>query len=197
MRSVSEEKRKLRKIILASRRSLESNVLADESLSISEHITSWSNYLKSNIVMAFAPMADEPQTISIIKHALASNKTVCLPYVGEKHGIMSAALINDLSELVVGQYGILTPDISKTSFLNPSDIDLIITPGVAFDFQGKRLGMGAGFYDRFLPRANNAVLIGLALSCQIVADIPCEKHDFLVDYLATKDGIINCRTSKM
>ncbi|MPN38694.1 hypothetical protein SDC9_186219 [bioreactor metagenome] len=57
--------------------------------------------------------------------------------------------------------------------------------------------MGAGYYDRFFDQAHNALKIGLAFKCQIIEEIPCEGHDYSIDYLATKDGIINCKTGKM
>ncbi|HEY3423587.1 MAG TPA: 5-formyltetrahydrofolate cyclo-ligase, partial [Negativicutes bacterium] len=76
-------------------------------------------------------------------------------------------------------------------------IDLIIVPGVAFDRSGKRCGMGAGYYDRFLSQASNARLIGVALTCQMVSDVPCDEHDRMVEYIVTPNEIIKCDIGKM
>ena len=72
-----------------------------------------------------------------------------------------------------------------------SDIvpDLVIVPGVAFDRQRNRLGRGRGFYDRLLAVA--AVhTVGVALTCQIVDQVPCEPHDRPLDTVVTASEII-------
>lgn len=67
---------------------------------------------------------------------------------------------------------------------------LVVTPGLAFDLNGRRLGRGKGYYDRFirslrnLTRENNIplTLIAPVFSCQIVEEVPAEpSHDENVD----------------
>jgi 5-formyltetrahydrofolate cyclo-ligase len=53
---------------------------------------------------------------------------------------------------------------------------------VAFDHAGRRLGMGAGYYDRFLPQASSACRLGLAWSLQIADEVPVDEFDVLMDY---------------
>ena len=198
MNSVLDEKRILRKEILMRRRNLDCDVIAAESAGIAKALLNWSVYCQANMIMAYAAMADEPQTTLILQHALSVKKKLCIPVVGDKKGTMEAAFIEKLADLVPGKYGILAPDKGKIKIAQPDMIDLILVPGVVFNVKGQRLGMGAGFYDRFLEKTkDNALLVGLALQCQIIAAVPCEDHDYLVDYLATKDGIINCKTGKM
>lgn len=198
MSSLLDEKRILRKEILMRRRNLNHDAIAGESAGIAKALLNWSVYREANMLMAYAAMADEPQTFLILQHALSVKKQLCIPVIGEKKGTMEAAFVERLADLVPGKYGILAPDQGKIKIAQPDMIDLILVPGVAFNVKGQRLGMGAGFYDRFLEQTkNNALLVGLALQCQIIAAVPCEDHDYLVDYLATKDGIINCKTGKM
>lgn len=69
--------------------------------------------------------------------------------------------------------------------------DLIISPLLAFDRQGARLGQGAGWYDRTLVdlRAVHDVwVVGLAYSGQEVARVPAEDHDQRLDAILTEAG---------
>jgi len=195
--SISQEKRQLRKAILAKRRSFSKDRIKDDSIGIANQLFSWPIYQKAQIIMSYVAMAEELQTSLIIADALAKGKTVCVPHIREEYGIMDAAVIVHLNDLVPGKYGILSPDPAKLSIINPGIIELVIVPGVAFDRFGRRLGMGAGYYDRFLAKTANAISIALALSCQIVPTVPCDEYDYSVQYIATKDGIINCNAGKM
>ena len=67
-----------------------------------------------------------------------------------------------------------------------------MTPGLAFDAKGNRLGKGGGFYDKFLNRAVNAVKIALAFDEQIVENVPIEPHDVKVDFILTPTKIFHC-----
>jgi 5-formyltetrahydrofolate cyclo-ligase len=73
--------------------------------------------------------------------------------------------------------------------IDPSEIDVILVPGVAFDRKGGRLGYGGGFYDRLLPLASQAVWVGVAFEQQVLAAIPMEPWDFRVGWLVTPAGV--------
>ena len=69
---------------------------------------------------------------------------------------------------------------------DPTSIDVVIVPGVAFTAAGDRLGQGGGWYDRFLMRLRpEAVTIGVAFTPQIVHSLPVEPHDIQVDKVIT------------
>jgi len=64
--------------------------------------------------------------------------------------------------------------------------DVIIVPGLAFTPDGRRLGQGGGWYDRFLPgRRDDCVTIGVGFAPQLVTDLPTEAHDVLLDAVIT------------
>ena len=70
-------------------------------------------------------------------------------------------------------------------------IDLIIVPGAAVDAAGRRLGLGAGYYDRFMAeRAPQASRIALTFDCQLVDEVPVESHDQLVNMVITESRLL-------
>lgn len=71
----------------------------------------------------------------------------------------------------------------------PTWADVVIVPGVAFTADGRRLGQGGGWYDRFLVGLRpDATTIGLAFEPQIVEDLPTEQHDVVLDCVVTETG---------
>lgn len=197
MDELQNAKKKMRRDILKIRRSLAYDRVETESNAIISHLKRSELFESSKLIMCYLSMKDEVQTYEIVDYALRQGKSVCVPYIRDRAGIMDAVVIHDLNELVRGDFDILTVSTINVNIVNIEEIDLIIMPGVAFDRYGHRLGMGAGFYDRFLDKAVCAKLVGLALTCQVLEDVPSMPHDYLVHYIVTKDGIINCKTGKM
>ena len=66
-------------------------------------------------------------------------------------------------------------------------IDVVCTPGVAFDREGRRVGYGGGFYDRLLPRIPDAARIGVAFDLQVLDEsLPSGRFDEPLDALVTE-----------
>ena len=88
-----------------------------------------------------------------------------------------------------GAYGIRTPILSRAEILPPEALDLILVPCTAFDAACGRVGMGKGYYDRYLPRCTKAAKIGIALEVQRVAHAAVDEHDQRLDAFITEGGI--------
>ncbi|AWH89361.1 5-formyltetrahydrofolate cyclo-ligase [Limnobaculum parvum] len=84
-------------------------------------------------------------------------------------------------------FGIREPRLNVQSVLPVSQLDVIITPLVAFDAQGNRLGMGGGYYDRTLKhwRNSGSYPIGIAHDCQQVDALPYEDWDIPLPEIVT------------
>ena len=89
----------------------------------------------------------------------------------------------------MGQYGIRTPILSRSEILLPEALDLVLVPCTAFDADCFRVGMGKGYYDRFLPRCTHAEKIGIAFEAQRVAHAAVDGHDQRLDAYVTERGI--------
>jgi 5-formyltetrahydrofolate cyclo-ligase len=72
------------------------------------------------------------------------------------------------------------------------EIDVFLVPGLAFDRNGRRLGNGAGHYDRILSAARaDALTVGIVPDLRLVDEVPTDAHDQLVDWLATEGGVVS------
>ena len=186
-----EIKKQLRCDMLTKRRSLPTAWVTAQSEVIAATFSTWPIYLSAATVMFYLSMPDEPQTEQIILDALGRGKKVCVPLLGKTFGEMAAAWITDLDSLMTGRLGLKMPDPERSCIVAPADIDLIVVPGVAFDSRGNRLGMGAGYYDRFLEQKERCTLLGLAWSCQNIDKVPSEPHDIRMHYLLTEKGLLS------
>ena len=70
---------------------------------------------------------------------------------------------------------------------------MVLVPGLGFDLTGGRMGMGAGYYDRFLPQCVNAVKTGITYDILLRGKIICDEHDVLMDYIITESQAAKCR----
>lgn len=120
---------------------------------------------------------------------------VVAPRVDWDGGTMTPALVEPGAGFVVRQFGIPEPGDDAPA-VDAREIDLIVVPGLAFDEAGGRLGRGAGYYDRFLegledverPGGDRPRAVGLGFEAQIVASVPREPHDRLLDAVVTEAG---------
>ena len=105
--------------------------------------------------------------------------------------------ITSFDDVSAGYKGILEPAGHITNPLSPADADLAasvcLVPALAFDRKGFRLGYGGGYYDRFLA-GFSGLPIGLARASQISGeDLPTDHYDQRVRFIATDEGILDCR----
>lgn len=174
------DKRSLRKAVRAEIAKLTEEDKREQSAQIFNHIESLDVVADASVIALFASLADEPQTHSIIER-LARDKRVLLPRIeGDNMDFY------DISEGIHhGAFGIMEPSAAMP--ITPSEIDVMIVPGVAFTRKGARLGRGKGFYDRYLSREGfRAATIGVCYPCQIVEQIPTEEHDKKIEYIIYK-----------
>lgn len=184
------DKKLLRRGGLARRRSLTCELRQEKSALVAERLLSSDVFQKAGSVFCYVSMEDEVHTEAIINGALAAGKRVSVPHVTDAaQGLMCAARLYSMEELVPGEYGILTLPLEKVEPVLPLDIDLVIVPGSAFDRAGHRVGMGGGYYDRFLRQAAGAIKAAVAYECQIFDNFAVDMYDQSVDYIFTEDTV--------
>lgn len=182
---LAANKKALRASIKQKRRALSIEYRQQASRKMQAELTRLPCYQAAEYIMLYMAMQDEVQLDELIAMVLKDGKKAVIPLVTGA-GLMEAVELSDMADLVPDKYGIKTVSEEKRRLIAPDKIDLIIVPGVAFDKAGHRLGMGGGFYDRFMLRAARAVRAALAYDCQLLAAVPAEVHDLTVDYIITE-----------
>lgn len=106
-----------------------------------------------------------------------------LPKVGEK----GLSIHPWEGPLVPGPFGLLEP---SSLAVDPATLDAALVPGLAFDREGRRLGHGKGYYDRFLKGLPPRVItIGLVPQALVLQALPEDPWDVRVQCLATEEGV--------
>ena len=156
----------------------------EEKQSISSQIFSKIAELKefeqASVIALFMALPDEPQTSHFIEQ-ISRCKRVVIPRIeGEEMEFYDIA-----DGVKVGAFEIMEP--VATTPIEPSEIDVMIVPGVAFTTDGYRLGRGKGFYDRYLSHNGfRAYTIGVCYHCQLIEELPAESHDKRVELVVER-----------
>ena len=82
------------------------------------------------------------------------------------------------------------PDRTPLGIDSPTRADLVLTPALAVDTAGTRLGQGGGCYDRVLPMLAEGTPFVVLLHPGEVTDepLPADAHDVPVALVLTADG---------
>lgn len=143
-------------------------------------------FRRAQAVMAYVPMAGEPDIRPVLDAVLAAGKVLCLPRLAWVGRTLTPVRVESMEGLVVGRHGVPEPPLTAPEF-PVAELDVIVVPGVAFDLRGGRMGRGAGFYDRLLGRADRkATTFAVCFELQVVESAPMESHDQRVDVVVTE-----------
>ncbi len=177
MISVYIEKKELRRRIKRCLAKLSFDEIEKKSKIIREKVLSSKFYASAKVIMFYCSVKYEVKTEEVISRALRDNKIVVLPKM-VSGDIIPCAIREPGKDLKMNSYGIREPIDELVGNIGFKDIDLVFVPGLAFSLDGKRLGRGAGYYDRFLPKLkSDSLSAGLAFDCQIVEYVPQDEHD--------------------
>lgn len=191
---IVEQKKSIRNLIKEKKSHLTSEYILTSSNKITNILLNLDTFKNAGTVMCYLSFGNEVDTKEIIDTCLKSDKTILVPVIkrnADGTSYMEASrLQNQNDDLSPGIMGILEPKGTSIRIMDPTLIDLIIVPGLAFDRKGNRLGYGAGYYDCFLERlSEDCKLIALTFSCQMVDKIPTQKHDKQIRAIITEKGL--------
>ena len=172
-------KREIRGAVRAEIAKLSDEEKHSISLQIFSKIAELEEFGQASVIALFMALPDEPQTAHFIEQ-ISRYKRVVVPRIeGEEMEFYDIA-----DGVKVGAFGIMEP-IAATP-IEPSEIDVMIVPGVAFTRDGKRLGRGKGYYDKYQSHKGfRAYTIGICYPCQLVGELPTEPHDKQLDLIVT------------
>jgi 5-formyltetrahydrofolate cyclo-ligase len=182
------QKKSLRNVMRDALRQMKAEDVFESSLAAGKIVTEMPEFKKASVIMVYKAFRSECDPAFIVRTALENGKQtaypVCLP-----GNVLAACIPFDESCFIRSDYGIMEPDLERSKRIGPEEIDLIIVPGLAFDRSCRRLGRGAGFYDRFL-QAVSAYKVGFAHDIQMIENIPSELHDVVMDAAASPSGVV-------
>ena len=189
---MSEEKKilktEVRKMCLNQRAALGEEERKSKSRIIQQKLLDLPEFKKAKVVLLFLDFRGEVETMALAE-ATILEKRLILPRC-EPQGILLPIEVHDLTaDLEPGAFGIREPKLTL-GVVEPSEIDLVIIPGSGFDLQGNRLGYGGGFYDRFFMHLNPSTpRVALSFECQVIAQVPVDKHDAKMTMLITENQV--------
>ena len=184
--SINDEKIELRVKIRQLLEELPQDYIDLSDERIAENVINSEAFKSAKRIFAYYSVDREVGTEKIILEALRQGKEVALP-VSLAKSRMVFREVKNLDLLKVGRYGIPEPD-RNAPLVDITQIDLAVIPCVSCSHDGKRLGHGGGYYDRFLERYSGKAVM-LCYEELTEENIPLEEHDRTVLPVITQRGV--------
>ncbi|WP_025729406.1 5-formyltetrahydrofolate cyclo-ligase [Atopobacter phocae] len=147
---------------------------------------------EAQVIGTYLSFSTEWDTRELIAQAWKEGKKIAIPKVNPKQKTMTFHLIDSYQQVEknkVGSFYLEEPIVEKTFELSSMEIDVMIVPGLAFSYNGDRLGYGGGYYDRYIAYFSNQT-IALTHSTQLFSNIPTDHFDQVVQHIVTEKGIL-------
>lgn len=175
-----QEKITARKNLLPEERTLFSH-------QISEKLLSSELYKHTNTIMLYQAIPGEVNLSEFAQIAQIHGKQLFYPQCTSKTEMISLSPRDNVWS--TGAFGIREPNPDFSDPIAPAELDLVICPCASFDETCNRLGMGAGYYDRFLPKCTNAHIIAVAFEVQKTPSVPTNVWDRPMEMIITERKI--------
>lgn len=128
--------------------------------------------------------SDEIDLAPLIERLWSDGVTVAVPCWNAETETYRLAIYTNATTLIEGAHHILEP--AEVHEVASEDIGVWIVPGLAFTRDGRRLGYGGGWYDRYLAAvAPDSVALAVAYQFQLLDDLPTDSHDRRVTDVVT------------
>lgn len=186
--SRSELRQAIRQSIRQHRRALTADEQNHFALKAAQRMLALPEIIGAKNIALFLSFDGELDTAPLINALWQTNKAVYLPVL---HPFSAGNLLflrySETTPLIRNRLKILEPQLDVRQVLPIAQLDVLVTPLVAFDSDGQRLGMGGGFYDRTLQnwQQHHFYPVGLAHDCQWVPELPTEAWDIPLPAVVT------------
>ena len=150
-------------------------------------------------VCVYLALPTEPQTRRLLAVCWKTGKQVLVPAYRKTERRYDLARLRPGDSVKAGHWAVpeptcprwATPNRVTPNWVTPTRVDLVVTPGLAFDRTGGRIGHGLGHYDRLLAGTalQQAFKVGLALECQLVARVPMNARDIRMNAVVTERAV--------
>ena len=164
------------------------------SRAVEDRLFACKKFSVCNSVVFFLSYGNEVRTDEMIMRSLKEHKQIYVPRLTKRERRLELCEITDMSQqFELGSYGIHEPSQENSKTVSSTIIDAVITPGLAFDRSGGRIGFGGGYFDRLFKQLPDETLrLGLAYEFQVMECVPQDFWDERVQTIFTDNDTINC-----
>ena len=177
----------LRNRMRAVREALPESACEARSVEITKRLFMLEELKRATTILAFAPIRNEVRTRACMEAAWAAGKRVALPRVVEDE--LKLQLVDSTTELVEGAFTVPEPP-EEAMQIEAGEVDFALVPALAVDPRGYRIGYGGGYYDKLIPRLDNACTCAVAYDFQLISEVPELPRDVAVDLVVTDERVI-------
>ncbi|MEI7435248.1 MAG: 5-formyltetrahydrofolate cyclo-ligase [bacterium] len=197
MLSLAAAKAALRVRMRAQRRELSACAWDAWSLAVCGRVALIEDVARAKTLLGYWPMAGEPDLRSLMQAGLDAGARWCLPAWQMEQQAYAPAIYHPGPAEVQWLKG--APQPARLTWVDHAATEVVCLPGLAFDLDGRRLGHGAGHYDRLLAAIDAArhksglapaVKLGVTVEGLLVADVPAGETDVGMDGLITETRVI-------
>ncbi|BCM91968.1 5-formyltetrahydrofolate cyclo-ligase [Abditibacteriota bacterium] len=174
--SIPDEKSRLRREMKIARSKLNPAERTRASLALGGLLRP---FLREHPLQSVGVYLATPAEISLdplIETLLAEGVEVSAPRINLQLNTMAFIRLHSLTEVQIGPWNLREP-LGDEAVIPAT----VLVPGLAFNEQGHRLGMGAGWYDRTLTP--EITTVGICYDWQIVPTVPTEDHDQRMNWI--------------
>jgi len=190
------DRSQIRQQMRQQRNALSRQQLSDTAHNVERVISRTRFFRNSQRIACYIANDNELSLELLIERIWMESKQCYLPILDSiHHNRLWFAPYHPDSKMRLNRFGILEPAFKKRELIRAQSLDLVMTPLVAFDKSGNRLGMGGGFYDRSLAFLlhrrywHKPKLCGVAYEFQQVKRLPCQPWDVPLSAIATEEMI--------
>lgn len=182
MQSLRHDLRSMRREITATQR-----VQLDQA--IRKHLSKLIESVEACSLAAYWPFDGEPDIMPLCDRLSGNGVEIALPKIASSGKQMEFHDWRPGQTLEDNRFGISEPVSARKKSV--ADFSLILLPLVAYDPFGNRLGVGAGYYDRYLASVGDATTplrVGIAYSLQEVELIEPHAWDIPLHAVINENG---------
>lgn len=181
-------RKEIRKSKRAAREALSPEDREVKSLSIVDAIIGSEEYKSAKNILIYSAIRGEVSLDGLKEPAERDGKTLAYPLVISANE-MIALVPKSEEDWTEGFHGIMEPKKEACEEIKPEDFDLVICPCTAFDEKLGRMGMGAGYYDRFLTACSKAHIVAAAFECQKADSVMAQEWDIPMEKVFTEEKV--------
>jgi 5-formyltetrahydrofolate cyclo-ligase len=164
--------------------------ISESAHAIAEHLLATPELRRAATVAAYVSVGTEPGTGPLLERLLQMGRRVIVPVLLPDHDL-DWAVYDGPAGVVRARAGLLEPTGPRLGLEAVATADAVLTPGLAVDGAGVRMGRGGGCYDRVLGRVPvGTFTCTLLYPGELLEEVPAAPHDRRVTAVATSEGVI-------